>query len=65
MDDFQHYHKFHKTTMSYSEAEKYINVGWTLESTRKVLLRGTNKEYDECKLVWEKGDTPTIPDGLD
>ena len=59
--DIENYHKFHRMTMSYTEAEKYINVGWRLVSVQKVLLKGVNKEYDECSLVWDKDDTPIEP----
>lgn len=62
---FEDYWKFHTMTMSYSDAEKYLKLGWKLESMRRVLLRGINKEYDECILVWEKNDSPVIPDDLD
>lgn len=65
MDNYAHYHKFHKMTMSYGEAEKYMNVGWSLKSVRKVLLRGINKEYEECVLAWEKDGDPIIPENLD
>lgn len=65
MDDFTRYHKFHRMVMTYGEAEKYIKVGWTLESVRPVLLRGINKEFEECTLVWDRDDTPITPDDLD
>lgn len=59
--DLEKYHKFHKITMSYADAEKYINVGWKLVSIKKVLLRGINKEYDECTLEWTKDEFPIEP----
>ena len=57
----ENYHKFHKTTMSYGEAEKYILLGWKLESIAKVELKGINKEYEECKLIWNRDDNPIEP----
>ncbi len=60
--DIEKYHKFNRITMSYAEAVKYIDVGWTLISMRKVTLRGINKEYDECVLKWEKDDFPIEPE---
>lgn len=62
---FEDYWKFHAMTMSYSDAEKYMKLGWKLESMRRVFLRGINKEYEECVLVWEKNNSPVIPDDLD
>lgn len=52
----------HIITTKYSEAEKFIKVGWTLKSVTPVTLKGINKQYDECKLVWEQPGQPNIPD---
>ena len=60
-EEYERYHKFHRMTMSYSQAEKYIKVGWKLVSINKVLLKGINKEYDECVLVWDKDEFPIEP----
>lgn len=59
--DIDTYHKFHRMTMSYGEAEKYIQVGWKLMSVNKVFLKGINKEYEQCCLLWDKDDTPIDP----
>lgn len=59
--EIEKYHKFHRVTTSYGEAEKYIKAGWRLLSVNKVTLKGINKEYDECVLVWDKDDTPIEP----
>lgn len=58
----ENYHKFHKTTMSYGEAEKYIKVGWVLESVIPVHLKGIEKDYEECRLIWTKDENPVLPD---
>ena len=63
-NNIENYHKFHRITMSYTDAEKYIKVGWRIVSIRKVSLRGINKEYDECCLVWDKDDSPIEPSNL-
>lgn len=60
-NDYENYHKYHRMTMSYAEAEKYIKLGWKLTSMKRVLLRGINKEYDECQLVWENDNDPILP----
>ena len=52
---------YHKVTMSYTDAEKYIEVGWKIASIQKVTLRGINKEYDEYILVWDKDEVPIMP----
>lgn len=65
MEFFANYHKYHRITMTYAEAEKYMAVGWTLESVQRCSLRGVNKEIEQCCLVWERGGNPVIPDGLD
>ncbi|MCI5679698.1 MAG: hypothetical protein MR278_06965 [Bacteroidales bacterium] len=61
MPEYDNYHKYHRTTMSYAEAEKYIKVGWKLESINRVLLKGINKEIEQCSLVWENEHEPVIP----
>ena len=60
-NDIEHYRKFHRMTMSYADAEKYIAVGWKLTSMKRVILKGINKEYDECILLWDKDDNPIEP----
>lgn len=52
---------YHKVTMSYADAEKYMKVGWKIASIQKVTLRGINKEYDEYILVWDKDGIPVMP----
>ena len=64
-DNSTNYFKYHKIVMSYGEAEKYIKAGWCLESVQKVLLKGIDKEYEECKLVWKQEGQPIIPPDLD
>ena len=59
--DIDNYHKFHRMTISYGEAEKYIQVGWKLMSVYKFFLKGINKEYEQCCLLWDKDDTPIDP----
>lgn len=61
MSKYDNYHKHHRMTMSYAEAEKYIAVGWKLESVNRVLLKGINKEIEQCSLVWEGESEPVIP----
>lgn len=63
-NNIEDYRKFHRMTMSYADAEKYIQVGWKLQSIRRVALKGVNKEYDECCLVWDKDDAPIEPSNL-
>ena len=63
-DEYSEYHKYHRMTMSYGEALKYMNVGWKLKSLDKVLLKGLDKWYEQCVLVWELDDNPIIPPGL-
>lgn len=64
-DNPTNYFKYHKIVMSYGEAEKYIKAGWCLESVQKVLLKGIDKEYEECRLVWKQEGEPIIPPDLD
>lgn len=64
-DNSTNYFKYHKIVMSYGEAEKYIKAGWCLESVQKVLLKGIDKEYEECRLVWKQEGEPIIPPDLD
>lgn len=65
MNKFSDYDKYHKITISYGDAEKYIKSGWTLVSVQRVSLKGINKEYEECSLVWEQKGEPVIPSDLD
>lgn len=60
-DEYKKYHKFHRMTMTYAEAEKYIMAGWQLDSVNRVLLRGINKEIEQCCLSWTKDDNPVEP----
>lgn len=64
MSNCKDYHKYHRTTMSYEDAERYIKVGWKLKSINRVLLKGINKEIEQCELSWEGKDEPVIPSDL-
>ena len=44
------------------DAERYILLGWRMVSSQDVVLKGINKKYTECTLIWEE-DAPAYPEG--
>lgn len=42
------------------DAERYISLGWRIVNSQDVLLKGVNKRYTECTLIWD-GEEPVYP----
>ncbi len=44
------------------DAKRYLDCGWELIRQRDVILKGINKSFVECSVMWQ-GENPVFPQG--